>query len=75
MIHAAVLILTLALQVRAPETLRAPATPPPDGTGKFQDYTYTFHRDTLYFVVEYTPHLPNKRALLVDAMKSACRDL
>jgi hypothetical protein len=75
MVHAAVLILAMALQVRAPETLRAPATPPPDGTGKFQDYAYTFQRATPYFVIEFTPHLPNKRALLLDAMKSVCRDL
>jgi len=75
MTHLLVLVLALALQLRTPETLRPPATPPPDGTGKFQDYAYTFHRDTLYFVVEFTPHLPNKRALLLDAMKSVCRDL
>jgi hypothetical protein len=37
MVHAAVLMLALALQLRTPETLRPPATPPPDGTGKFQD--------------------------------------
>ena len=35
----ATLLLTalLSIQLRAPETLRPPATPPPDGTGKFQD--------------------------------------
>src|SRR4029078_1972875 len=75
MVHVVILMLALALQLRTPETLRPPATPPPDGTGKFQDYAYTFHRDTLYFVVEFTPHLPNKRALLLDAMKSVCPDL
>ena len=75
MAHAALLILALALQLRTPETLRAPATPPPEGTGKFQDFAYTFHRDTLYFVVDFTPHLPNKRALILDAMKSVCKDL
>ena len=70
-----VLMLALGLQVRTPETLRAPASPPPDGTGKFQDHAYTFHRDTLYFVVDFTPPLPNKRAVVLAAMKSACRDL
>ena len=75
MIHLLVLVLALGLQVRTPETLRAPASPPPDGTGKFQHHAYTFHRDTLYFVVDFTPHLPNKRAVILDAMKSVCRDL
>jgi hypothetical protein len=70
-----VLILALALQLRTPETLRPPASPPPDGAGKFQEYAYTFHRDTLYFVVDFKPHLPNKRAVVLDAMKSVCRDL
>src|SRR5215831_9195733 len=75
MTHLLVLMLALGLQVRTPETLRAPASPPPDGAGKFQEYAYTFHRDTLYFVVDFTPHLPNKRAVVLDAMKSVCRDL
>ena len=75
MTHLLVLMLALGLQVRTPETLRAPASPPPAGAGKFQEYAYTFHRDTLYFVVDFTPHLPNKRAVVLDAMKSVCRDL
>lgn len=73
--HALVLILALALQLRTPETLRPPATPPPEGTGKFHEYAYTYHRDQLAFDVEFTPHLPNTRALVLDAMRSVCRDL
>jgi hypothetical protein len=73
--HAAVLMLALSLQLRTPETLRAPATPPPEGSGKFQHYAYSYHRDSLYFVVEFMPGLPNKRSLVLDAMKSVCRDL
>jgi len=75
MLYAAALMLALSLQLRTPETLRAPATPPPEGSGKFQDYAYRYHRDVLYFVVEFTPGLPNKRSLVIDAMKSVCRDL
>jgi hypothetical protein len=70
-----VLLTILSLQLRTPETLRPPATPPPDGTGKFQEHSYTFHRDSLYYVVEFTPGLPNKRGVVLDAMKSVCRDL
>jgi hypothetical protein len=67
--------LILALQLRTPETLRPAATPPPEGTGKFQEYAYTFRWDSHSYLIEFTPALPDKRALVLDAMKSACRDL
>lgn len=65
----------LALQLRTPETLRPPATPPPEGTGTFREHSYTFRWDAHAYLVEFTPALPDKRALVLDAMKSACRDL
>jgi hypothetical protein len=65
----------LAVQVRTPETLRPPATPPHEGTGKFREYSYAFHQDSTYFVIEFTPTLSSKQAVVLDAMKSVCRDL
>ena len=65
----------LSIQLRAPETLRPPAAPPPDGTGKFQEYAYTYHLDSHVFVIAFTPALPAKRATVLDALKSVCRDL
>jgi hypothetical protein len=72
------LLLIVALlfpQLRPPSTLRAPATPPAEGTGKFQEYSYTFRREAHYVVLEYTPMLPARRAVVLDAMKAACQSL
>ena len=73
-----VLVVALALlipQVRPPSTLRAPATPPSEGTGKFREHAYTFKQETYYFVLEYAPLLPGKRAIVLEAMRGACQDL
>jgi hypothetical protein len=75
MLRLLLLVALLTPQVRTPSTLRAPATPPPEGTGKFQDHTYTFRREAHYVVIEYTPMLPAKRTIVLDAMKAACQDL
>jgi hypothetical protein len=72
------LLLVFALltpQLRTPSALRAPATPPPEGTGKFLDHTYAFKSEPHYVVIEYTPMLPAKRTIVLDAMKAACQDL
>jgi hypothetical protein len=72
------LVLLLALlipQIRPPSTLRAPATPPSEGTGKFREHTYTFKQETFYYVLEYTPLLPGKRPVVLEAMRGACHDL
>jgi hypothetical protein len=74
MMHLLLLCALLAPQLRAPSTLRAPATPPDEGTGKFQEHTYTFRRDSRQFVLEYTPALP-RRAVVLAAMKEACQHL
>ena len=71
----ALLVVLLALQLRAPSTLRDPATPPAEGTGKFREYTYTYRQESINYILEYTPHLPNKRAIVLDAMLAACQDL
>ena len=75
MLRIVLLATLLAVQVRTPETLRPPATPPPEGTGKFREYSYAFHQDSTYFVIEFTPTLSSKQAVVLDAMKSVCRDL
>ena len=64
----------LAPQLRPPSTLRAPATPADEGTGKFQEHTYTYRRDNRQFLLEYTPALP-RRAVVIAAMKEACQHL
>jgi hypothetical protein len=73
-----VIVLLAALleaQVRTPEMLRPRATPAHEGTGKFRESSYTFHEESTYFVVEFTPALPSKKSVVIDAMKSVCRDL
>ena len=75
MLASLLLTALLSIQLRAPETLRPPAAPPPDGTGKFQEYAYTYHLDSHVFVIAFTPALPAKRATVLDALKSVCRDL
>ena len=75
MLHTVLLACLLALQVKAPEMLRPPATPPNEGAGKFREYTYTFHKDSTYFEVVFTPILASKQAVVLDAMKSVCKDL
>jgi hypothetical protein len=74
MMHLILLFALLIPQFRAPSTLRAPATPPDEGTGKFEAHTYTFRRDGRQFVLEYTPALP-RRAAVLAAMKEACQHL
>ena len=72
------LIVALALlmpQIRPPSTLRAPATPPSEGTGKFREYAYSYKQETFYFVIDYTPLLPGKRPVVLEAMRGACQDL
>ena len=73
MLHTLLLVALLVPQLRPPSTLRAPATPPAEGTGKFQDHTYVFRREAHYVVLEYTPMLPAKRTVILDAMKAACQ--
>jgi hypothetical protein len=75
MLHALLFVALLLPQLRPPSTLRAPATPPPEGTGKFQEHSYTFRREAHYVVLEYTPMLPAKRAVVLDAMKAACQSM
>jgi hypothetical protein len=75
MLRYVLLVALLAPQVRPPSALRAPATPPAEGTGRFQEHTYTFRREMYYFVVEYTPLLPARRATVHEAMRGACQDL
>ena len=75
MIRLLLLFALLTPQLRPPSTLRAPATPPPEGTGKFQDHTYAFRSEQHYVVIEYTPLLPAKQTVVLDAMKAACQDL
>ena len=72
------LVVVLALlmpQIRPPSTLRAPATPPSEGTGKFREHTYSYKQETSYFVIDYTPPLPGKRPVVLEAMRGACQDL
>lgn len=69
-----ILIATLlAPQLRPPSTLRAPATPPAEGMGKYLEHSYTFRREAHYVVLEYTPMLPARRTAVLDAMKAACQ--
>jgi hypothetical protein len=75
MLPALLFVALLVPQLRAPSTLRQPATPPTEGTGKFQEYSYTFRREAHYVVLEYTPMLPAKRPVVLDAMKAACQSL
>ena len=75
MLRLLLLFALLTPQLRPPSTLRAPATPPPEGTGKFQDHTYTFRSEQHHVVIEYTPLLPAKQTVVLDAMKAACQDL
>ena len=75
MLYLLMIVALLVPQLRPPSTLRAPATPPAEGTGKFQEHTYTFRREAHYVVLEYTPPLPGKRAVVLDAMKAACQSL
>ena len=75
MIRVVLLIALLGLQIRPPSTLRQPATPPAEGTGTFQQHSYTFKRESIYYVLEFTPMLPAKRATVLEAMKAACQGL
>jgi len=75
MLRLLLLFALLTPQLRPPSTLRAPATPPPEGTGKFQGHTYAFRTEAHFVVIEYTPLLPAKRTVVLDAMKAACQDL
>jgi hypothetical protein len=75
MLRIVLLTTLLSLQLRPPEALRPAATPPPEGSGRFREYSYTFYRESLYYVIDFTPMLPGKRAIVLDAMKSVCRDL
>jgi hypothetical protein len=75
MLRLLLLFALLTPQLRTPSTLRAPATPPAEGTGKFQEHTYSFRTEAHYVVIEYAPPLPAKRTVVLDAMKAACQDL
>jgi hypothetical protein len=75
MLRVVVLATLLAVQVRTPEMVRPRATPPHEGTGKFREYSYVFHQESTYFVIEFTPTLSSKQAVVLDAMKNVCRDL
>jgi hypothetical protein len=65
----------LSLQIRTPETLRPRAAPPPEGTGHFREYAYSYKQQPHDYLVEFTPALPAKGTVVIDAMKSVCRDL
>jgi hypothetical protein len=73
--HLILLAAVLCLQIRTPETLRDRATPPPEGKGQFRDYAYTFKQQAHDYLVEFTPALPARDAVVIEAMKSVCRDL
>ena len=75
MLRVVLLIALLGLQIRPPSTLRQPATPPAEGTGTFQQHSYTFKRESIYYVLEFTPMLPARRATVLEAMKAACQGL
>lgn len=75
MLRTVLLATLLAIQIKAPEMLRPPATPPQEGTGTFREYSYTFHKESSYFAIEFTPTLSSKQAVVLDAMKSVCKDL
>ena len=75
MLPVLLLFALLTPQLRPPSTLRAPAEPPPEGTGKFETHTYAFKREAHYVVIDYTPMLPAKRTVVLEAMKAACQDL
>ena len=36
---------------------------------------YKFHKESSYFAIEFTPTLTGKQAVVLDAMKSVCKDL
>ena len=75
MLRTVLLATLLAIQVKTPEMLRPPATPPQEGTGTFQEHSYKFHKESSYFAIEFTPTLTSKQAVVLDAMKSVCKDL
>jgi hypothetical protein len=75
MLRTVLLATLLAIQVKTPEMLRPPATPPQEGAGAFREYSYKFHKESSYFAIEFTPTLSSKQAVVLDAMKSVCKDL
>jgi hypothetical protein len=75
MLRTVLLATLLAVQLKTPEMLRPPATPPNEGAGKFKEYSYAFHKESGYFSIEFTPQLAGKEALVLEAMKSICKDL
>ncbi len=47
MLRTVLLATLLAIQVKTPEMLRPPATPPQEGAGTFREYSYKFHKESL----------------------------